>query len=523
MARSDVIVIGAGHNGLTAAAYLARAGHRVLVLEATDRVGGLAAVDDLARDVACPAVFPTADRLHPSIVRDLGLQGHGLRIRQGGGTLLVGGDGGSLYAPPGGLPSGLGDRDREALASFERFLGRVGGALETALAEELPDIESTGIGRLADLLALGWRLRRLGRRDMPQAMRLLPMALRDVAEERFEDERLRAAIAWIGLQGNGTGPWAPGGALALLMQRPAWYGGLFPGPRFAAGAPLGEALAAAARAAGATVRTGARVTRIRVRGERVAGVALESGEEVETSCVVSGTDPRTTLLGLLEPGWLEPATLAAARNIRGAGAVSVVRFAVSEPPVIRDPAGGNGPVGRIQIGQSLRYQEEASDCVKYGRFPGHPVLELTLLGPGDGAGGGAGGRQAVHAWVQYTPRHLREGSWDDQRDVLRDLVITTIEEHAPGFGGSIEHADVLTPADIEARFGIRGGHPYHLETALDQALYMRPFPGAHDGRTPLAGLYLAGPGIHPGGGVTGLPGKLAARRVLADLKASRGR
>lgn len=520
MARNDVVVIGAGHNGLVAAAYLARGGRKVLILEQGEVLGGMAAVDEIAPGVRAPAVFATVDRFHPGIVRDLALERHGLRIEEGGGTLLARPGDDALFAPAGGLPEGLTDADARGLAAFESFLGRVSRALEPALAERLPDIEASGFGDVVDLLALGWRLRRLGRREMPAAMRMLPMALRDVVEEHFDDDRLQAAVAWIGLTGCRIGPWAPGGAFNLIFNRPAWYGGLFPGARFSVGTPLGEVLAEAAKAAGAEVRTGARATRIKVHEDSVTGVVLESGEEIEAACVLSAVDPRTTLLDLLEPGSLETDVLGAAENIRGTGSVSVVRAVVAEPPAMRDPAGGKRPVGRIQIGPTLRYLEEASDSVKYGRLPERPVLELTVP-TAVGTGLAPRGQHVVHAWVQYTPRHLREGDWAGAREELGRRVVQIIDDHAPGFARSVEHLDVLTPEDIETRFGIRGGHPYHVEMALDQALYMRPIPGCHDGGTPVEGLYLGGPGIHPGGGVTGLPGKLASERLLEDWKDGR--
>lgn len=514
MARADVIVIGAGHNGLTAAAYLARAGRSVTVLEQNERPGGLASLDEIVPGVSAPALFSTVDRLHPDVVAELQLQRHGLQIREGGDTLLLERGGRGLRLPADGPPDDVGDRDREAWVAFEAFLGRIAKALEPALAEGLPPVEPEGIGDLLDLLGLGWRLRRLGRAEMPAAMRLLPMAMRDVVEERFEDERLRAAIAWIGLAGGGVGPWAPGTALQLVFRRPAWAGGLFPAPRFAAGVGLGEALGSAAAAAGCSVRTGERVSRILVDDDQVRGVALESGEEIFSDVVVSATDPRTTLLELLEPGWLEADILAAARNIRASGTVSAVRIVLGAEPRL---PGGSRSVGRFRIGGSVRYLEEASDAVKYHQLPDSPVIDATL--PSAWCDGLApAGRHLLHARVQYTPFELGEPGWEAGAGRLGERVIELLDEHIPGLARDVEAVDVLSPADIHRRFGLAGGHPFHVEPALDQALYMRPIPGCHDGRTPINGLYLGGPGIHPGGGVTGLPGRLCARRVLEDAR-----
>lgn len=515
MAQSDVIVIGAGYNGLTAAAYLARAGRSVTVLEQGEQLGGLATFDEIAPGFRAPALFSTVDRLHPSVVAELALERHGFRIQEGGGTLLMQPGGEAMYAPPGGLPEEASPEDRASLAEFERFLGRVAKALEPVLGDALPPVEPSGIGDLIDLLGLGWRLRRLGRKEMPAAMRLLPMALRDVTEEHVRDERLRAAVAWIGLVGSGVGPWAPGTALQLLFQRPPWFPGLFPGARFAAGADLGEALAAAAQAAGAKIRPGARVSRILVDDERVAGVVLDSGEELAAGTVISAVDPKTTMLELLEPGWLQPDVAEGLRNVRARGTVSAVRLALGEAPVL---PGGKRAVGRIQIGPTLRYLERAADGVKYRRLPEELVIDATL--PSAVATGLAPrGRHVLHAWVQYTPYELENPSWDEGRGLLADATVATLDAHFPGLARSVEAVDVITPPDIRTRFGLTGGHPFHAEPALDQALYMRPVPGMHEGRTPIAGLWLGGPGIHPGGGVTGLPGKLCAKAVLRGAKA----
>ena len=517
----DVLVIGGGHNGLVAATYLGRAGKKVLVLEASSRAGGMAATDEFADGYRASSVFNTADRLHPSIVGELGLEGHGLKLVRGqAGNLLMRADGPPLQLGA-GAPSGLPQEDVEALAQFEAFFGRISAALEPAFAEALPEIERKRVTDLLDLLALGWRLRRLGRKEMPLAMRMLPMALRDIADEHVKDERLAAGLGSRATVASVYGPFQPGLGLPLLYHRPAWTDALFRQPTFVVGGmgSLADSLVSAAKKAGVEIRTDARVERVRVSDDGVTGAVLESGDEVQASRVLSTVDPHTMMLRLLEPGWIEPDMLYAARTLRAHGTVSIVRMALDGLPAFRE-VDASALSGTIEIAPSMTYQEQAADCVKYGRVPEHPTLEVTLPSLTDPSLAPAG-KHVLHAWVQYTPYRLRESDWDSERDRLGKIVVDTLEQYAPDLSRLVTAIDVATPLDIERRYGAREGHVYHAEQALDQSLYMRPFAGRYDYRMPVDGLYLGGSGSHPGGGITGLPGKLAARQVLRDWKARR--
>ncbi len=514
----DVVVIGGGHNGLAAAAYLARAGRRVVVLEAQETFGGTAASVEFAPGIRAPMLFPTVDMLHPSVVSELDLKKHGLRTVSGAAHTTILGASEPLQLAGDGASSQLSETDQRAYQEFEGLLSRIARALEPVMGGALPEIEAAGVGAVFELLTLGWRMRRLGRRDMPQAMRLLTMSLRDIVEERFDDERLRAAVAWRGLAASWLGPWSPGGGYTLLYHRPAWGGPLFGAPTFAVGGSggLADALASAARAAGAELRSAARVARVRVDDDRAVGVVLDDGEEIPCQAIMSAIDPRTTLTGLLDTGWLDPDHVAAAQNIRMRGTVAAVRIAADTLPQVAG-LDDSAWAGRVQIGDSLAYLEKSFDAMKYGRLPERPIVDITVPSLTDSTLAPAG-MHVMHAWVQYVPRVFSDSGWESKRDDLAKSVIDAIDSHAPGFASSVQHVDVTTPADLEGKLGIPGGHPYHGEMSMDQLLYMRPIAGWYDHRTPVHGLYLGGPGCHPGGGITGIPGKNAAARIGADWK-----
>jgi len=387
------------------------------------------------------------------------------------------------------------------------------------LTQPLANLPPKGLGGLRDHLRLGWRLRRLGKHDMPEALRFLPMNVKDVLDERFKDESLKATLAGSALRGAWMAPRSAGSAFGLLHHNPHWAGGLISATAFAGGLP--EALASAARAAGAKIRTGSAVTHITVDSGRATGVVLTDGTEIKAKIVVSAVDPRRTFLDLTGTEWLDPDFVEAVTHIRGRGSVSVIRLALDRLPQFTGAPEGDRPLsGRIQIGSTMDTLERAFDDAKYGRVPEEPFLTITIPSLADPSLAPEG-KHVMIVWAQFTPPKLRDGDWSDQREALGDRVVDLLEHHAPGFSSSILYRQVETPADLEERFGLTHGCLDHVELSLDQLLYMRPVPGWYKHQTPIDGLYLCGPGTHPGGAGTGLSGKCAATQILKDLKRKR--
>ncbi len=515
----DVVIVGAGHNGLTCAAYLARAGRSVLVLERREAVGGRAVTEEFAPGFRCSATFAGVETFDPGVAAELELEAHGLRLLKPGGILVPrpGGEALHLTPPNGNGSGGIPSADAVAFAELDDFLRRLAAALAPILSKPLPDLEPSGLGGILELLGTGWLLRRLGGRDLTEAMRFLPMPIADVLDEQLETAALKAAIAAGGVTGSWLGPRSPGSALNLVSHRLGQCRGALGFPRPASGGTgaLTEALRKSAESAGVAIRTEAEVDRIVVRQGAATGVALASGDEISAPVVVSNADPKTTLFTLVGPIHFAPSFVHAAGNVRSRGTVAIVKFALDELPAFTGaPADPAHLAGRIQIGACMDDLERAFDDTKYGKLPEAPYLDLTIPTIADPSLAPEG-KHVLSAWVRFPPYHLRERTWDDARDDLGKVVERRIEEHAPGFSDRILARDVLTPLDLEQRFGMTEGCLYHAEPALDQFLYMRPLPRWARHRMPTSGLYLCGSGTHGGGPLTGLAGRNAARAILA--------
>lgn len=527
----DVILIGGGHNGLTAAAYLAKAGQRVLVLERRAVVGGAAVTEEIYPGFK----FDTcahAGGLWPEIVRDLDLGRHGLEMlnRTGGqlpaptftplpdgNHLLLWEDGGKTVE----AIRRFSKADADKWVSFSTQMGRLARFLKAVQSVTLPAITTTSPAELLTLLGLGGRLRRLGGRDMAEALRLLPMPVAELLNDWFETDALKGTLGAGGVTGIFQGPRASGTAYVLLHQL-AGANGVFRAAATALGGVGGiaGALAAAAQAHGAEIRTGAEVAQVIVKDGRATGVALRSGEEFGARRIASNADPARTFLGLVAPLELEPEFVRAVRNIKFRGACAKVNLALGMLPKFTAlPADGAAAHlrGAISISPSLDYLEHAYDDAKYGNYSQKPYLEIVIPSLADPSLAPAG-KHVMSILVQYAPYRLKEGTWNDKREALGDAVVETLAAYAPDIKSAILHRQVLTPMDLEATYGLTEGNMYHGELTLDQLFFMRPVPGWAKYRTPIEGLYLCGAGAHPGGGVTGAPGRNAAREILKDVK-----
>jgi phytoene dehydrogenase-like protein len=529
----DAIVVGGGHNGLVTAAYLAKGGLRTLVLERRERVGGAADTSEIAPGLRVPTLADTVGRLKASVARDLDLRGHGLRLvapdvrvfaPQADGRAIVLWRG--AYSTADGLRA-RSARDAERYVEFDRLVRSLGRFMADLAATTPPDIASPGFGDAILGLRLGRSYRGLGTADARTVLRVLPMAVADFVREAFETDALAAAIAWRGVRHSFLGPWSAGSTALLLADSAGNDAGAAGQTVFARGGPgaLADALATAAVAAGGEIRTSAEVVAIRSRDGRATGVALASGHEIDAHLVVSGVDPKRTLLELCDPVAIGPSLGWRVSNYRTPGVVAKVNLALSRLPRFPSaPEGREGMLkGRILLASGIDMVERAFDDAKYGRLSAEPVVEATVPSLVDPSlvEGGPPGAHVLSALVQYAPYALRAGSWDALRDSLADAVVRRFEAVAPGFGSLVIGRQVLTPVDLEREYGLTGGHSFHGEMALDQFFLWRPLLGHARYRMALEGLYLCGSGAHPGGGITGGPGQNAAREILADWKKKR--
>jgi phytoene dehydrogenase-like protein len=528
--RYDAVIVGAGHNGLVTAGYLAKAGLRTLVVERRDRAGGALATEEVAPGVRAPVAADGMGGLRAAVVRDLGLDSRGFGVFEPDVAAFApsaDGPGLTLWRDPARTAKELRTqrpRDAEAFLEFDRKVRSLVSFLARVQAIEPPDLASAAPADAVKGLTLLNALRQLGGPQIRETLRVLPMSVADLVSEGVVDEALRGVLGARGIRYSAMGPRSAGTALNFLWDSAAG-GGAAGRTVFARRGPdaLVEALVAAARGYGATLRCGVDVAAIRTRRSTVEGVVLASGEEIDAPIVASSADPKQTLLRLLDPAELGPTLGWRAEHIRMPGVVAKVNLVLDGLPRF----GGVDEErlrGRIVVAPSLDDLERAFDDSKYGRISEHPYLEATiptLCSPSLASEG----KHVISALFQYAPRRLRDADWDEAaRDRVVDMTVRTLEVYAPGIAESIVARHVVTPEDLEREYGLSGGHPMHGEHALDQVFAWRPLLGyARYRLAGIRGLYLCGAGAHPGGGVTGGPGRNAAQAILADARRARRR
>jgi phytoene dehydrogenase-like protein len=521
MTSYDAIVIGGGTNGLAAAGRLAKAGRKLIVLERSDRAGGGARSDEFAKGHRASSIAHTLTSLDPRVERGLELARHGLGYAASAvGTTALCADGrhllleGSFGAR---LKGSISETDRAAWSALRAKLLRFAGVIRP-LKDRAPPGHGTGHGRRAlgdqlNLASIALKARLLGRDDMRELMRMLLMNVCDVLDDEIGDDRLKGAVAFDAVLGAHLGPRSPNTLILLLNRLASEAAGetaTIAVPRGGMGS-LADAMSAAVTAMGVEIRSSARVGKVLIENDRATGVVLETGQEIRAKAVVSAINPKTTFLDLIGPRHLDTEFVRRARNIRCRGMACKLHLAHKDRPDFK----GADLATRLIIAPSIGAIETAFDAAKYGGFSPDPVMEIMFPSAFE-IGHAPPGRHTLSAIVQYAPYALKGGWGETGRAAFLERTMATLEVYAPGIGSMVETSELLTPTDLEERFGFVGGNWHHGELAVEQMLFLRPMIGAAGYMTPIAGLYLASAGCHPGGGVSGAAGWNAAEHILAS-------
>ncbi len=523
--RHDVIVVGAGHNGLVAACYMARAGLDVLVLERNDYIGGAAVSRKLYQDFTYSNCSYVCSLLRPEIMRTLELPRFGLQIipYEGGCTMMRDGGHLALYDNHDALRREIArhsPRDAEAYHRFSRDIIRQCKFIKPLLMREPPDPTSFKPRDLTELLYLGQRLNNVGEERMYDTIRFWTMSAADFLDEYFESEIVKAHFSGSSIIGTALGPRSPGSAYVLLHHYMGDIDETVGAWGFARGGmgAVTAALTASLQASGGAVRTAAPVEQVLIRNGRARGVVLASGEEIEAGTVVSNMDVKRTFLKAVAPEHLPEDFLTAVRRFKIRGSSGKLNIALDGLPSFPAlPAGAPCVRGDMHITDTIEMMERAYDDWKEGRWSAAPYVDMLIPSQIDPTMA-PDGKHYMSVFVQYCPYQLADGPWTDaKRQAFGATVIDAIARHSPDFKSLIRHAEIRTPWDIENEVGLTEGNIFQGELTMDQLLFNRPVPGYAQYRTPVKGLYLSGSSTHPGGGVMGAPGANAARRVLADL------
>ena len=528
----DVVIVGAGHNGLVAAAYLARAGLTVLVLERRPVIGGACVTEEVWPGFRVSTAAYLCGLLQPKIIRDLELERFGYEILPkdpaffspfpDGRHLFVWRDDQVTAAEITRFSS----RDARRYPDYEAFLERVAGFVEPWLLRTPPDLLRRQWRDVVTLGRLGLSTMRLVPSDLIQALRMMTQSATDFLDGWFESAELKSSLATDGVIGARGGPSTPGTAYVLFhhcMGQAAGKRGLWGFVRGGMG-QIAEALSSSACRFGAEIRTGVEVAQVLLRDGRACGVVLADGQEIRARVVASNADPKRTFLKMVPANVLPSDFLREVDGIRMDGVAMKINLATDGLPQFRAAPGtgrtdGIGPEHRatIHIGPSIEYIDQAWQDARAGRPSEQPFAELTIPTVYDPSLAPPG-KHIISVFVQYTPYRLTDGSWDERRESYADRVLDTIAQYAPNIRSVVTHRQVLTPVDLEREFSLTGGDIFHGEMTPDRLFFLRPVPGWARYRTPVAGLYLCGAGAHPGGGVMGAPGHNAAREILRDWK-----
>jgi phytoene dehydrogenase-like protein len=527
----DAIVIGGGHNGLTAAAYLGRAGLSVVVLERRAIVGGSCVTEEIAPRCRASTTSYIASMVRPTIIRDLDLAAHGLEMVPCDPALLV-------PFPDGQVLPWWADRER-TVAEFQKIsprdadtfvrvddqLKKLARYLQPFFLEPPPDPAFHGPEGWFELLRVGNRFRGMTSSEVGQLVSFLTGSLGDFLDRNYESEKIKTMFLANNIYGKHGGPYDPGSALGLLFhllsggdgETQGFYGHVIGGM-----GAITQALASAGRKLGVEILTSSPVARINAREGRARGVFLDDGTEIVGRVVLSNADPKRTFLGLLEPGELPEDFRQAIAAIKMDGPCAKVNFVLSEEPKVTGmPSDWTASQRALfTLVPSLEFAERCYDIAKFGEIPEQLWVDCVVASNVDSTLAPAG-KHIMTTFVQYVPYKLREGTWDEKRELLGDRVVKKIGEYAPNVPNSIIARQVLTPLDLERTYGLTEGNIFHGDLSLEQLFFMRPVPGWSQYRTPVNGLYLCGAGAHPGGGVTGAPGYNAAHQALRDLKRGR--
>jgi len=527
----DAIVIGAGHNGLTAAAYLARAGKKVLVLERRDTVGGCCVTEEIAPGCRASTTSYIASMLRPEVIRELRLADFGLRMLPCDPGLQV-------PFPDGHVVPWWANRDR-AVAEFrkispkdaERFvrvdvqLKKLARYLQPFFMEPPPEVDTRSLQGWSDLLRVGKRFRGITNTEVAQLVAFLTGSLGEFLDRNYETEKMKTMFLANNVYGKHGGPYQPGTAIGLLFhllsggedELQGFYGHVMGGM-----GSITQALAASGKKLGVDIRTGAPVARIDTKNGKVNGVTLGDGAEFRAKVVLSNADPKRTFLQLTDLKELPGEFVEGVRGIKMAGPCAKMNMVLSEEPRFTGTSAGASPQERslFTLVPSLEFAERCYDIAKFGEIPEELWVDCVVASNADPSLAPVG-KHIMTCFVQYVPYKMREGTWDEKRELLGDRVVKKIAEYAPNVPGSIVARQILTPLDLEQTYGLTEGNIFHGDLNLEQLFFMRPVTGWSQYRMPIHGLYLCGAGAHPGGGVTGAPGRNAAMQVLRDWKRGR--